>query len=181
MESKDSWWEKKAVGNISETIVEMMVKSMPNWQCVRFGVENHIEDLKKHIITNINPTTKKIKSMPDFIAFNTKTEETFFLEVKYRGFVDKRTAGKVEYKLDFLNEYLDHWKGTKLIIVHGHSPYFFVINLDDVKQTMCRKEYDGYRYECYWDFGGIQKGIKDIFPEMSEDIIKRAIDMIPKK
>ncbi|MDO8623315.1 MAG: hypothetical protein Q7R52_03640 [archaeon] len=182
MENINSWEEKKVVGNIAENIIEFLINSTPNWKCIRFGVENHMEDLKKAVREKLNPVTKKIKSMPDFVAFNTKTGETFFVEAKYRGFVDKRTLGKVEYKLDFLNEYLEYWKGTKLIIVHEHEPYFFVIDLKDVKQEMCRSEQIGQNnWNYYWNFVEIQKEIKELFPELSEDAINKAINMIPRK
>lgn len=168
--------ENKLVGNNAESIVEFLINSTPNWKCVKFGVENHMDDLKKLVVDKINTTTRKIKSMPDFVAFNEKTGETFFVEAKFRGFIDMRN-GKSEYKLDFLKEYMENWQGTKLIVVHGHDPYFFVIDLNEVKPEMCRK--DGNNY--YWDFSSIQKGIKDLFPKLPEESLKRAIEMIPKR
>lgn len=182
MENNDSFNENKVIGNNAESIVEFLINSTPNWKCIKFGVENHMEDLKKAVRDKLNPVTKKIKSMPDFVAFNTKTGETFFIEAKYRGFIDKRVKGKCEFKIDFLNEYRENWKGTKLIVVHGHEPYFFVINLDDVEQSMCRKEQVGQNnWDYYWNFADIQKPIKDLFPDLSEEVIQKAIDLIPKK
>ena len=182
MEEKKSWEEKKLTGNLGEDIVEFLINSAPNWSCTKFGVENHISDLKKMVRKEINSVTKKIKSMPDFIAFNSKTGETFFVEVKYRGFIDKRTPGKFEYKLDFLNEYLENWKGTKLIVVHEHEPYFFVIDLDFVKPEMCRKKQVKLnKWEYHWNFIGIQKSIQYLFPDLPESAINKAIDMIPNK
>ncbi len=32
-----------------------------------------------------------------------------------------------------------------------------------------------------WNFGGIQRGIKDLFPELSDEAIRKARGMIPKK
>jgi hypothetical protein len=182
MKNNNSWAEKKAIGNLAESIVEFLINSSPNWKCIKFGVENHMEDLKKTVRDKLNPVTKKIKSMPDFVVFNTKTGETFFVEAKYRGFIDKRKPGKTEYKIDFLNEYLDNWKGTKLIVVHGHEPYFFVIDLNEVQQKMCRNEQVGQNdWNYYWNFAEIQKSIKDLFPDLSDEAIQKAIEMIPKK
>jgi hypothetical protein len=181
MEKINSWEEKKFVGNVGEKIVEFLINSMPDWKCIPFGVENHIEDLKKSVRKIINPTTKKIKSMPDFVAINEKTGETFFVEAKYRGFIDRRNGG-MEYKLDFLKDYTENWKGTKLIVVHGYEPYFFVINLDEVKPEMCRTEQVGQKdWEFYWNFKDIQRSIKDLFPDLSEETIQKAIDRISKK
>jgi len=182
MDTDKSFNESKLIGNSAENIIEFLINSMPNWKCVRFGVENHIMDLKKIVKDKINPITNKIKSMPDFVAFNSETGEAFFVEAKFRGFIDRRESGKIEFKLDFLNRYSECWEGTKLIIIHGYNPYFFVIDLKDVRQDMCRKEHVGHNdWEFYWNFADIQKGIKDVFPELTEESIKKAVDMIPKK
>lgn len=180
MEKDNPFIKNKVIGNNAESIIEFLINSMPNWKCIKFGVENHIMDLKQVVRKRINSITKKIKSMPDFVVFNEKTGETFFLEVKYRGFVNKKD-GKSEYKLDFLNEYKDYWGGTKLLVVHGYEPYFFVIDLDEIKPNMCRKEQVGKNdWNYYWNFAGIEKSLKDIFPELSDDIIQAAIKFIPK-
>lgn len=178
---KSDWEESKFVGNLGEKIVEFLINSMPEWRCIPFGVENHIEELKKAVRKSLNPVTKKIKSMPDFVAFNNESGETFFVEAKYRGFIDKRN-GKVEYKLDFLKDYIKNWEGTKLIVVHGYEPYFFVIDIDEVKPEMCRIEQAGENeWEFWWDFSKIQKQIKEVFPELSEESLNKAIERIPNK
>ena len=142
-EINNSFNENKVIGNSAENIVEYMINSMPDWECIKFGVENHVEDLKKTVRERINSVTRKIKSMPDFVAFNTKTGETFFIEAKYRKFINKQVSGRSEYQFDFLNEYLKYWKETKLIVVHPYIPYFFVINLKDVERNMLSKEQTG--------------------------------------
>ncbi|MBU4308290.1 MAG: hypothetical protein KJ566_00640 [Nanoarchaeota archaeon] len=178
MTEEKEWNQNKAVGNISESIIEMMINSMPDWKCVKFGVENHIEELRKVVKTDINETTKRIKSMPDFIAYNTKERKTFFIEVKYRSFIDKR-EGKSEYKIDFLEEYLEYWKGTKLIVINPTiHPYFFVIDLDDVKDDMCRME-QNRKDDYYWNFKEIEKELKDLFPELKKEVIEDATKLIP--
>ncbi len=175
----EKWNKSKAVGNIAESIVEMIINSMPGWKCVKFGVENHIEELKKIARTfDINKTTKRIKSMPDFIAYNTEEKKTFFIEVKYRGFINQRD-GKSEYKLDFLNQYNEYWKGTKLIVVNPTiHPHFFVIDLKDIKGHMCRME-QNRTDDYYWNFKDIEQGIKDFFPELEESVLNDAIKLIP--
>ncbi len=178
----ERWRKSKAYGNMAENIVEMLIKSMPDWKCVKFGVENHIEELKKLIRKKINPATKKIKSMPDFIVVNTKTEETFFIEVKYFSFIDKQVSGKSIYRFDYkrLDEYLEYWKETKLIVVHPYKPYFFVIDLKDVEMSMCHREQTGLNeWKDFWDFGSIEKDIKSIFPELEDEMLKTAIDLMP--
>ena len=77
---------------------------------------------------------------------------------------------------------MEYWKGTKLIVVHGHSPYFFVIDLNEVKHDMCRIEQVGpNKWEYWWDFTDIQKEIREFLPDLPNEIIEKAIEVIPKK
>ncbi len=178
------WNKSKAKGNISESIIEMLINSMPDWKCVKFGVENHIEELRKHIRKEFSPETRKIKSMPDFIAFNKKTGKTLFIEVKYRGFIDKKTSGKSIYDFHYkrLDEDMEYWKEVKLIFVHPYPKHFFVIDLKDVEPNMCRREQTGINeWTDYWDFASIEKGIKDLFPDLKDDVLEDAIKLIPPK
>ena len=96
------WNDSKFAGNSAENIVECLINSMSDWRCIKFGVENHITDLKKLVVEHINPITKKIKSMPDFIAFNKKTGKTFFIEVKSRSKFINYNTNKPEYHINFL-------------------------------------------------------------------------------
>ncbi len=181
MKTQKEWSENKLMGDFAENLVKFLINSTPHWKCVKFGIENHINDLKKNIIANLNDITKKIKSMPDFIVFNDQTDKTFFVEVKYRGFDPKRIPGKIEYKLDFLEEYENYWPGTKLIIISPFKPHISIINLKEAKPEMCRKEYNGKKLDCYWNFIEIQKEISSIFENIPKEVIQKAIDLIPKK
>ena len=42
-----AWTENKAIGNMAENIVEFLINSTPNWKCIKYGMENHIDELKK--------------------------------------------------------------------------------------------------------------------------------------
>ena len=160
----NSFNEDKAVGDNGETAVSYLIKSMPNWKCIKFGVENHIEELKKTVREKLNPVTRKIKSMPDFVAFNTETGETYFIEVKYRS---NTKEGK--YILNYLDAYNKYWEGTKLIIVRPIQPHFVYVNLEKIKPNMKKPlEVSQNMWKEYWDFTEIQKDIKDIFPKLSD-------------
>jgi len=65
--------QDRTIGDNGESAVSFLISLVPNWKCIKFGVENHMADLKEIVRKEINPITKKIKSMPDFVAFNTKT------------------------------------------------------------------------------------------------------------
>ena len=64
MEEKKSWEEKKLTGNLGEDIVEFLINSAPNWSCTKFGVENHISDLKKMVRKEINSSPRKLNLCP---------------------------------------------------------------------------------------------------------------------
>jgi len=176
------WNESKAYGNVGENAVELLIKSMPDWKCIKFGVENHINTLKESIRGVLNPTTYKIKSMPDFFVINRKESKTFFVEAKYLSSIDREIVGESWYlfKRNLLDHYLKYWPETKLIIVHPEKPYFIFIDLKDVKpKTMCKRVRIRNKPKDKWNFAGIEKDIKLLFPDLTIKIIKKAIELIP--
>lgn len=173
-EINNSFNQDKAIGDSGETAVSFLIKSMPDWKCIKFGVENHMEDLKETVRKEINPITKKIKSMPDFVAFNTKTGETFLIEVKYRS-----NTKKGKYIFNYLNEYNEYWKGTKLIIVRPDEPHFIYVDLEKIDYKMKKSiEVGPNLYKEYWDFTDIEQDIKELFPDLSDENIEKANNMI---
>jgi hypothetical protein len=184
MEGSQKWKENKAIGDMVEKIVEFLINSTPNWECIPYGMENHIEELRKQLKDKLDDTSRRIKSMPDFIALNKKTGETLLIDVKYRSFIDKRDNKNALYGFSYgqIKDYLEFWKDVKLIVVHNYEPYFIVIDMKDVewhKHFHSRKYIDNNSMIEQWNFGGIQKGIKSLFSELPDDVIKRARAMIP--
>lgn len=185
MKKQNNWDRYKAIGNITENIVEFLINSTPNWKCFKYGIENHIEELKRYLKDNNQDTiSRKIRSMPDFIAINSNTKQILLIEVKFKSFIDKTEPQKVLYNFGDgkMKGYLDFWDNTNLVIVHNYPPYFFVINLKDVawhKHFHKRTKRDN-QFEEQWNFAGIQKGIRDILPELPEEALQIAINMIPK-
>jgi len=169
------WNKSKLIGNNAENIVCFLIKSMPDWECIKFGVENHIKDLRKTVKEHINPITKKIKSMPDFVAFNTKTGETFFIEVKYRSRTTNFITNKPAYHINFLEEYKKYWAGTKLIIFQDYEPYIFAVDLDKIEDSMSKKVKG---QGSFWNFEEIKRDIKEIFPELKNEVIEESIKRI---
>ena len=182
----DFWVEQKAVGNIAESIVEFLIKSSPNWKCVKYGMENHIEELKKSLRNNHqNEISKRIRSMPDFIAINEKTNQVLLIDVKFRSFIDRREPRTALYGFRYaqMKDYLQFWPEAFLIVVNNYEPFFSVIPLEDVewhKHFHSRTMNNETLYE-QWNFAGIQKSIKDLFQDLSDETIQKAINMIPKR
>jgi len=185
-DSTNGWTENKAKGNISESIIEFLINSTPDWKCIKYGMENHIEELKKSLKSNSDDDiSKKIRTMPDFIAINEKTNKVLLIDVKFRSFIDRREPKKVLYGFSYaqMKDYLQFWKETYLIIVHNHKSFFTVIPLSEVewhKHFHSRTKNNGHLYE-QWNFAGIQKSIHHLFPNLPDSEIKKAIEMIPKK
>ena len=107
-ENNNSFNQGRTIGDNGESAVSFLISLVPDWECIKFGIENHIVTLKETIRKDINPIALKIKSMPDFVVFNTKTRETFLMEVKYRS-----NSKKGKYLFKYLNKYNEYWKGTK--------------------------------------------------------------------
>ncbi len=185
--TQDKDWDKnKAIGNITENLVEYLINSTGEWRCIKLGMENHINELKNTLKDNLTETSRTIRSMPDFIIVNNKTGEVMLIDVKYRSFIDKRNPPNLLYGFSYgrIKDYLDFWKDIKLLIVHPHEPYLIVVDMKDVEwhKHFDRRTYldNGKMFE-QWNFAGIQKDIKSLFPNLSDEIIKNAIDMIPNR
>jgi len=170
----EEWNQNKAVGNIAENIVEMMINSMPDWKCMKFGVETHIKDIKDMVVGQTDPLNIKIRKMPDFVVFNERTGETFFIEVKYRS-----TLNKERYFFKYLENYKEYWMGTKLIIVRPTKPHFVCINLEEINDSMREMEKSGEEWKASWNFGEIKKEIQNLFPELEASVLDDAIKLIP--
>lgn len=183
--AENDWNKNKAIGNIAENIVEMLISSMPNLECVKFGVENHINVLKHSLKdNNESETSKMIRAMPDFIISNKETKEVMLLDVKYRSFIDKRN-GMLECGFGYaqIRDYIEHWKDGVLIIVHPQEPYFYCVKIKDIQWHKHfkggRRVKSGHYYE-FFDLLPISKKIKDIFPNLPEEALKQAIRLIPR-
>ncbi len=175
----ENWNKNKLVGNVAESIIEYLINSMPDWRCIKFGVEETIKDLKdmaKKSSNNSNPITQKIRCMPDFVAFNEKTGDAFLIEVKYNSNSERG------YVFNYLERYNEYWEGTKLIIVCVDEPHFVCIDLKKIdKESMSEIKYIGKKRKPFWNFEKIEQGIEEIFPDLKAEDVKEAIRMIPKK
>lgn len=173
-EANNPFNQDRTIGDNGESAVSFLISMLPNWKCIKFGIENHMVDLKEIVRKEINPITKKIKSMPDFVAFNTKTGETFLIEVKYRS---NLKDGKYLFK--YLEVYNECWKGTKLIIVRPDEPHFIYVDLEKIDPKMKKIiELEPNSYREFWDFNKIEKDIRELFPDLSDKDIEKASNMI---
>jgi hypothetical protein len=180
------WQKHKAIGNMTEAVVEMLIKSMPDWKCIKFGMENHIGELRKSLKSNHTSESRRVRTMPDFIALNKKTNEVIFIDVKYRSFIDRRNNGEALYGFGYgqIKDYLEFWKDMKLIVVHPQDPHFYVIDMKEIewhKHFHSRtKTPTGLMHE-QWNFAGIEKPITSLFPNLIEEAIKSSSALIHGK
>jgi len=178
MDTSTEWEGKKLLGNVAENVVQFLIDSCPGWKCEKYGMENHIDSLKKDIKNNYDETSLRIRTMPDFIAVNKEEKKVVLVDVKYRSFIDKTQPGKrlYQFHVGSIKDYLEYWKDVSLIVVHRKEPYFRVIHIKDIKWHL--HLYD--REKGLWDFLPIEKDIKDLFPGISEDSMQKAIKNIPR-
>lgn len=173
----EDWYKNKLLGDIAENIIEFLISSMSDWKCNKFGVETHIKDIQDMIRENKSSIATKIRKMPDFVAFNEKTKETFFIEVKYRKF---SSSGRYSFK--YLEDYNNNWEGTKLILVLSEKPHFVYIDLKKLNFSMREMKKNGEKSIAYWDLKEVGQDIKDLFPDLKDERIEEAIKMIiPKR
>ena len=184
--SSNNWAENKAMRNIAENIVEFLVNSAPNWKCIKYGMENHIEELKKSLKdNNQDEISRRIRTMPDFIAVNKETNQVLLLDVKFRSFIDRREPKTALYGFGYaqMKDYLQFWPESYFVIIHTFEPFFTIIPLKNIewhKHFHSRTINNGRLYE-QWNFAGIQKSLQDLFPALPDSAIKKAVEMIPRK
>lgn len=180
----NKWNENKLIGNQAEDVVKFLIKSMPNWECIPYGIENHIIQLKDLLRGNDSDEGLMIRNMPDFIAINKIKNKILIIDVKYQGFIDMREPPMCLFGFNcgLIRNYLDFWSSVHLIIVHHHDPHFYIIPIDKIewhKHFHDRRRIENNRLIERWDFSKIQMDIKELFPELSDDILKKAIKRIP--
>ncbi len=172
------WHERKLAGNEAENIFEYLIGSLQDWECYRFGIENHIQELRQAVRNRINSTTRKIKSMPDYVVINSKTDENFFVEVKFRSSFINAISKKPEYKIKFLEEYKIYWPGTRLVVLQDYAPCIFSVNLDLLEDKRCTR----VRGETpKWDFEGVKEEIGKIFPGLKQGVLAEVERRISRK
>ena len=173
-QSEEIFYEAKVKGDHGEDIIKFLINSFTNWECIPFGVENHVGELKNKIRENYNPTAVQIKKMPDFIVLNKETKEIFPLEVKWRSSND----GNYIFNYLEVETYKEHWERTKLIFVIPYKPYFRCIELKDINNSMKKEILVKGDHKYLWNFRNIEKNINDLFPELTDENILKAIQMI---
>ena len=98
----DDWEEKKLIGSNAENIVGFLINSAPGWKGIKYGVEQNIDELKSSLRNNNQEeVSKKIRSMPDFIAVNKEENRVLLIEAKFRSFIDRRKSGIALYEFSY--------------------------------------------------------------------------------
>ena len=175
--------DNKYKGDIGEGIVKFLIDSMEadGWQCIPFGVETKVQALKESLKLVGGDTSIKIRCMPDFVAVNSKEKIAYFIESKSR-------SSKTDFwgfKAGTIHNYVNFWKESKIIMVYPEQPHFSVIEVKDID---IKKHYLNYHWTDKipkelihnWNFKEIQKDIKSLFPNLTDEQLKKAITIIPK-
>ena len=70
-------------GRIAETLIQELFLSL-DYNVFRYGMENTIPGIMELLKGVKSEVADEIKRMPDFVVQNPKTNEVFFIEVKFR-------------------------------------------------------------------------------------------------
>lgn len=126
-------------GRIAETLIQELFLSL-GYNVFRYGMENTIPGIMELLKGVKSDVATEIRRMPDFVIQNPKTNEVFFIEVKFR------KSG------EFLPKHLpkDYPYGNAYIILVSkkHIKCISVKELEDGKEIMpTSKNYLGSRKE----------------------------------
>ena len=70
-------------GRVAETLIQELFLSL-GYNVFYYGMERSVPGIAELLRTNSSQVSKEIRSMPDFIMRNQKTNDVFFAEVKHR-------------------------------------------------------------------------------------------------
>lgn len=82
-QKKNSYPENIIKGRIAESLIEELFLAM-DYDVFRYGMENTIPGITKLLSQVRGDVAHEIRRMPDFVVRNRKTNEVFFIEVKFR-------------------------------------------------------------------------------------------------
>ena len=94
-------------GRIAETLIQELFLTL-KYNVFRYGMENTIPGIMELLKGVKSEVAEEIKRMPDFVIQNPKTNEVFFIEVKFRA------SEKFSFK-DLPKNYA--WENAYIIIV----------------------------------------------------------------
>lgn len=164
--------------NFIKTVLELS-----GYNVMKFGIENHNQDILKKIRSNYSTeTNRRLMSMPDFVVVDPESNEAFIIEVKHRNFNEFFNKKSSNFSLGYrkMKDYLDFWKEGILIFTMNVEPYCICIDLKDVNWNIHLKEKreisPGNVMEL-WNFCGIYHEIKEKFPRITNDHFSSAITL----
>ncbi len=179
---EQAWLENKTIGEMAERAVKFLIDSMPGWKCIPYGMENHISELKQILKNNHkNGMSRKIRSMPDFIAVNSESKEVYLIDVKFRS-INGKPNGTYGFSYNQIKDYLEFWNPSYLFIVQNTEPYFSIVSIADIKEDLLKSTFrlKGNVIE-RWDFSTIIKPVNSLFPHVNKDSFEKAVSWLPKK
>ena len=178
MDDIESWKEGKAKETIGQNLIYWILQ-FAGYKIYKFGIENFVEDMKNEIKGNYDSDTNlRILCMPDYVIVDPETKTSVLVEIKYR---EKKSNTKIFEDILFryrtINNYIKYWEDMILIIVSNARPNIRCITVKDIdwnihlhgKIRIGKKKVDEL-----WNFNGIEKDIKDIFPRVHAEHIFKA-------
>ncbi|MBU0496836.1 MAG: hypothetical protein KKG04_02645 [Candidatus Thermoplasmatota archaeon] len=179
MKADTDWKESKAKERIGLNFVTTILE-LAGYEIMQFGIENHNMSIVRKIKGNYETeTNQRIMCMPDYVVVDPDTKKTELVEVKYRTvpryFSWKDSSFLFGYRT--IHNYLDYWKDLTLVITINVEPYCLCIRMKDVDWSYHfreKKETTNGKLDEVWNFSGIYKSIKDVFPRVKDEHFTKA-------
>ncbi len=94
-------------GRIAETLIQELFLRL-KYPVFRYGVENTLPGIVGLLKGNKTEAAKEIRSMPDFVIQNPRTNRVYFIKVKFR-------ANETFTRSELIDDY--PWENTYFIVV----------------------------------------------------------------
>jgi len=177
MISNEEWVEAKSKETYGHNFLRSVL-NLSGYKVMNFGIENHNQQLIKEIAANYaHDTNKRLLSMPDFVVIDNETKECTLVEVKFRTMEQKASC---IFRYGLIKQYIDYWIDCTLIMVLTQEPYCMCIDVKDIdwNRHFVKKDYiKNNRVIEIWNFEKIWKPIQGKFPKVTEEHVKKAVQM----
>jgi hypothetical protein len=165
--------------NFIKTVLELS-----GYNVMKFGIENHNQDILKKIRSNYSTeTNRRLMSMPDFVVVDPESNEAFIIEVKHRNIKEDFSMKDTEliFKYNNIKGYLDFWEDATLILTFNVKPYCICLDFSKINWNNHFKGKvmgKNNNLDELWNFSGCYQLINDKFPKVTHESFNKALDLL---
>lgn len=165
--------------NFIRTVLELS-----GYKVMKFGIENHNQDILKEIKSNYsNKTNCRLMSMPDLVIVDPETHEASIVEIKHRNFKEDFNMKDTDIIFHYskMKKYLELWRDATLILTFNVRPYCVCVDFDKINWNNHFKGKimgNNGNLDELWNFSGLYQLLNDRFPRVTKEFFNKALNIL---